>query len=194
MAHHRIAALALASVTALALTGCAGAAAPAPAKTTAAAAPSTGAAPATGDVIAGTNYRYAVPEGWGDPGPIDGFDPDSFAADLDDADGFSDNINVVLSPAGLVTADQVETLGAQELTDAGAQDVAVQPRVPVAGSEAAHLSASLASGDTAYDVEQYYVNDDEQTYVVTFSFSPTVTDADREAVTGPVLASWQFTG
>ena len=156
-------------------------------------APATPAAEAAaGDTITGTGYSFAVPEDWGDPGAIEGFDPDSLAADLDDADGFADNVNVILSPAGVVTADQVETAGVTELEDAGAADVTVEPRLTVAGSEAAHLSAMFSSGDVSYAVEQYYLNSDDQTYIVTFSFSPEVADADRAAVSDAVLASWAW--
>lgn len=148
--------------------------------------------PADGDTISGTGYSFAVPEGWGDPGPIEGFDADSLAADLDDADGFADNVNVILSPAGKVELDQVESAGPGELEGGGATDVSVEPRVTVAGEEAAHISANLASGDTSYLIEQFYVNSDDQTYIVTFSFSPDVADADRQAVTDAVLASWAW--
>ncbi|WEK13539.1 MAG: hypothetical protein P0Y48_13940 [Candidatus Microbacterium phytovorans] len=148
--------------------------------------------PADGDTISGTGYSFAVPEGWGDPGPIEGFDADSLAADLDDADGFADNVNVILSPAGKVELDQVESAGPGELEGGGATDVSVEPRVTVAGEEAAHISANLASGDTSYLIEQFYVNSDDQTFIVTFSFSPDVADVDRQAVTDAVLASWAW--
>ncbi|QHC58904.1 hypothetical protein [Rathayibacter sp. VKM Ac-2760] len=151
------------------------------------------AAAATGEKITGTGYAYSVPEGWGAPDT----DPasmgaDTLAADLADTDGFADNVNVVLSPAGEVTADQVESAGVTELETAGATDVETNDRVVVAGSESAHLSATLAASGTSYNVEQYYVTDDGQTYVVTFSFSPTVDDDDREAVAESVLASWSW--
>lgn len=180
----KLAALALAAAVALGAAGCAAGGSASPAGPQA--------DPATGEVISGTGYHFSVPEDWGDPGPVEGFDPDSIAADLDDADGFSDNVNVILSPAGKVTPEQVETAGVKELEDAGATDVTVQPRVAVGGSESAHLSAALASSGAEYVVEQYYVSDSDQTYVVTFSFSPTVSEADRAAVTDPILASWEF--
>jgi hypothetical protein len=148
--------------------------------------------PASGDTITGTGYSYAVPEDWGDPGPVEGFDPDSFAADLDDADGFADNVNVILSPAGKVELEQVESAGPGELEGGGATNVTVEPRVTVAGTEASHISAGLASEGTEYLIEQFYVNSDEQTYIVTFSFSPDVADADRQSVTDAVLASWTW--
>jgi hypothetical protein len=38
------------------------------------------------------------------------------------------------------------------------------------------------------------VSSDDQTYIVTFSFSTDVSAADRTEVTDPVLASWEVTG
>ena len=179
---------AVAAATLLGLTACA---AGAPATDTA------GVAPATGELISGTGYTYSVPEGWADPGEVPGFSPDSIAADLDafvPGRQLADNVNVILSPAGKVTPEQVESAGVKELEGAGATDVTVQPRVKIAGQESAHLSAALASGGTTYAAEQYYVSNGDQTYVVTFSFSPTVGAKERVALAESVLASWKFTG
>ncbi|MBO0983732.1 hypothetical protein [Rathayibacter sp. SD072] len=151
------------------------------------------AAPAAGVEIAGDGYLYSVPEGWDvpdtDPSTIGA---DTLAADLTDTDGFSDNVNVVLSPAGAVTPEQVEGAGADELEGAGATDVEVRDRVQVAGAESAHLSAALTAQGASYSIEQYYLTQNEQTYVVTFSFSPTVEDDDREDLAESVLASWSW--
>lgn len=148
---------------------------------------------ASGDVISGTGYSFAVPEDWGVPDPIEGFDPDALAADLDDTDGFADNVNVILSPAGEVTPEQVESAGVDELEGAGATDVTIRDRVTIAGGESAHLSATLAAQGTEYAIEQFYTTSDGQTYVVTFSFSPTVSQGDRDALTDSVLATWTWT-
>jgi hypothetical protein len=147
---------------------------------------------AAGDVISGTGYSFAVPEDWGVPDPIAGFDPDALAADLDDTDGFADNVNVILSPAGEVTPEQVESAGVDELEGAGAKDVTVRDRVTIAGGESAHLSATLESQGVEYAIEQFYTTGDGQTYVVTFSFSPTVSQADRDALTDSVLTTWTW--
>jgi hypothetical protein len=148
---------------------------------------------ATGPTITGDGYSYSVPEGWAEPTePIPGFDPDSLAFDEADADGFSDNVNVILSPSGEVTTEQVETLGVDELENAGASDVTVLDRVQIAGAESAHLAAGTSSGEIEYLIDQFYPTHDGQTYVVTFSFSPTVTQADRDEVTSSVLASWAW--
>ncbi|MFE1645979.1 hypothetical protein [Microbacterium sp. P01] len=176
-------------IASLALTGCASASSTDSSESSA---PEVTTAPASGTTITGTGYSFAVPEGWDIPEGEKPAGVDSLAADLTDTDGFADNVNVVLSPAGEVTPEQVETQGVSELEDAGAADVTVQDRVTVAGSESAHLSASLAASGTDYQIEQYYVSQDGQTYVVTFSFSPTVGDADRTDLSESVLAGWTW--
>ncbi|MET0812683.1 MAG: hypothetical protein ABWY03_06485 [Microbacterium sp.] len=151
------------------------------------------AAPATGDTITGDGYSFVVPEGWADPQQeIPGFDPDSFAANMQDTDGFADNVNVLKSPAGFVSADQVETLGLKELETVGATDVAVNDRVSVAGSESAHISAAMTSDGVSYVVDQYYVSTDDQTYIVTFSFSDTVPAAERQQISESILVTWTW--
>lgn len=151
-------------------------------------------APATGAEISGTGYTYNVPEGWAKPSqPTPGFDPDSLASDTTDDDGFMDNVNVILSPAGEITPEQVETAGVAELEQAGATDVSAEDRTTIAGNESAHLKAGMSVGTNAYTIDQFYVSDDDQTFIITFSFSPDVSDEDRAAVTGPTLASWTWT-
>jgi hypothetical protein len=171
---------------ALALVGCSAVAPSAPAPTITAKA-------ATGPTISGTGYTFAVPEDWGVPDPVPGFDPDALAADLDDTDGFADNVNVILSPAGAVTADQVETAGVDELKNGGAKDVTVRDRVTIAGAESAHLAASLDTAGEEYAIEQFYATNDGQTYIVTFSFSPSVSQGERDDIADSILASWTWT-
>jgi hypothetical protein len=155
--------------------------------------PTISAAPATGETVAGDGYGFSLPEGWtttDDPSLVG--QADTLAYDSADTDGFADNVNVLLSPAGEVTPDQVETQGVEEFKDGGSTEVAVDDRIMIAGSESAHLSGPLSSGGADYYIEQFYPNHDGQTYVVTFSFSEAVSDADRAAVTDAVLASWTW--
>lgn len=117
---------------------------------------------------------------------------DTLAADLTDADGFADNVNVLLSPAGEITPDQVESQGVDELEAGGASAITVKDRITVAGSESAHLSAGLTSSGVDYQIEQFYLTHDGSTYVVTFSFSPSVADTDRDLLAESVLAGWTW--
>jgi hypothetical protein len=159
----------------------------------AASVPTISAAPATGETVSGDGYSYNLPEGWAisdDPTLVG--QADTLAYNPADADGFADNVNVLLTPSGEVTPDQVETQGVQEFKDSGSTDVVVDDRVTIAGSESAHLSGPLTNAGASYFIEQYYPSHDSQTYVVTFSFSDTTSEADRATVTDAVLASWQW--
>lgn len=147
--------------------------------------------PAAGETITGSGYSYVVPEGWGVPAQsVPGFTPDTLAANLQDTDGFADNVNTLKSPAGVVAPEVVESAGVEELKSVGATDVIVGERVLVAGAESAHLSTELTNSGTTYGVEQYYVSNAEQTYVVTFSFSQTVPAEERVRIAESVLVTW----
>lgn len=186
----------LAIAVAVTLTGCAS---PAPAATpkslsTPKPAPTIDAEPATGMEVVGDGYSYSVPEGWGD----NGFDASAFGADtfvfkLDDADDFIDNINVVKSLTPLRNADAIEGAAKAELESSDqVTDVAVRDQVTVAGSEAVHLSATFSVEGSTYLTEQYFLTHGTAAWVVTFSFSTDVSEADRKSVTDPVLASWSW--
>lgn len=192
----RLTALALVAAASLALAGCSalpGTGSPGPGPEPAPSLAGPDAAPATGDTLTGDGYSYRVPEDWGaPPGPVPGFDPDSLAADLDDTDGFADNLNVILAPGPAVGADDIERVGVRELEGAGATDVAVEDRLAIAGEESAHLSAMLASNGSTYRIDQFYPSHDGQTYVITFSFSQDLPGDERDEVIGSILASWEW--
>ncbi|MET0767573.1 MAG: hypothetical protein ABWY50_08015 [Aeromicrobium sp.] len=196
----RVAALAI--VSTLTLAGCGGSDSEgeeAPAKDSTSAAPSD--APAdeaetpSGDTIEGTGYSYAVPEGWSTPEQdIPGTEQtDSFAADLTDTDGFSDNVNVIrLDPAPLDDLDQLEDGLTAELEGAGSKDVTVGDRVEIDGDEAVAISSSQTQAGAEYLTDQFNAIHDGVSYVVTFSFSDTVSEADRQDLAASVLASWKW--
>lgn len=187
------AAAGLALTAALALTGCA-----APEPEPASPQPESSApavAPAAGETVEGDAYAFATPEGWGFPEDApEGYDESMFSADLADTDDdFTDNLNVITSPAGEITPDQVESDGVAELENVGATDVTVLDRVTAGGVESAHLTAGFASPEgVEYTIDQYYLTDAGQTHIITFSFSPDVPQADRDALAQSVLATWQW--
>ncbi|MTB88322.1 hypothetical protein H9L21_01660 [Aeromicrobium senzhongii] len=147
----------------------------------------------TGQEVSGTGYTFRAPEGWGDPPQeVPGMQLDSLVVDLGDDDGFNDNLNVLLSPAGPMKASQAETAGKNELTGIGASDVKVHDRTEVAGRETAHLSAGMSLNDAVYEIDQYYIAGEDQTYVATFSFSKTASADQRQAAIDHVLNSWSW--
>ncbi|WP_029145629.1 hypothetical protein [Microbacterium luticocti] len=150
-------------------------------------------APATGEKVTGDGYSFTVPEGWGFPEQgVPGQTAKTFAADLTDDDGFADNVNVLASPAGKLTAEQIESLGVKELKNSGVAKVDVLGRVTIAGSPSPHLSADFSTRGIDYRIDQYYATNDTQTYVVTFSSSRSVSQADRDARAESVLATWAW--
>jgi hypothetical protein len=150
------------------------------------------ATPAAGIAIVGDGYTYSVPEGW-EQQDAAAAGADTLALDVAGPSGFATNVNVLLSPAGLITADEVESVVADELEGGGATDVELLDRVTVAGSESAHVTGVLTASDLTYRIHQYYVSDDSQTYVVTFSSSEDeVSDDEAVGIAESVLASWTF--
>lgn len=147
--------------------------------------------PATGQTQTGTGYSFAVPEGWTVPEGMSVPGVDLLVADVTDADGFSDNVNVVLAPAGVLTPDAVEVEAVAEMTTV-ASEVETRDRVMVAGVESAHLAAVSTAAGLEFQIEQYYVSNASQTFVVTFSFSTTVSQVDRDVLSESVLATWTW--
>lgn len=192
----RRASAALVLAAGLGLAGCTGQSAPTSPSTPAAPAPESEAvefAPASGDTVTAEQYSFTLPEGWGFPdGAPDGFDETTFAADLQDTDGYSDNLNILVSPGGEVTSEQVEQAGVAELEGAGATEVKALDRVTAAGSESAHLTARVEQSDIPYVIDQYYLVDAGQTYIITFSSSIDAPQAERDVVAQSVLVTWQW--
>lgn len=99
----------------------------------------------------------------------------------------------MLAPGDGIPANWTEWIGANDLVAVGAQDVLVRHPVIVAGAETIHLSAILDADGSAFQLEQFYIRTDAQTYIVAFGFSSTVPLAERDALTQSVLASWVWT-
>ncbi|MFS0868255.1 hypothetical protein AB3M83_13085 [Microbacterium sp. 179-B 1A2 NHS] len=187
------AAAGLVLASAIALAGCS-TAAPEVEESQAPTASAPAVAPAAGGTVEGDAYVFSTPEGWGFPEEApEGYDETMFSADLTDTDDFTDNLNVITSPAGEITPEQVESDGVAELENVGATDVTVLDRVTAGGVESAHLTAGFASPEgVEYTIDQYYLTDAGQTHIVTFSFSPDVPQEDRDALAQSVLATWQW--
>jgi len=152
----------------------------------------TGVAPATGSVVSGDGYSYTIPVGWAQQDAALAPGTDTVAADGAPTGPFANNVNVVLSPAGAFTPDNVEAAAGNELETAGATEVQVLDRVTVAGEETAHVTAVMTVSDLTYRIHQYYVTSDDQTYVVTFSAAVDVPDEEMISTAESVLATWTW--
>jgi hypothetical protein len=147
---------------------------------------------ATGDTISGTGFSFNAPEGWTDAKEVL---PTALAvaANRGDSDGFSDNINVIEDKTIVdVDRDDLEKAVKRVLEGVNAQDVTIKDPVEVDGEEAVTVAASLEQNGTKYLTEQFAVSHDGKGYVVTFSFSDTVSEDDRDDLTESVLETWKW--
>lgn len=148
-----------------------------------------------GRTVEGTDYSYSLPDGWEVPTQdIPGTEQtDSFAADLTDTDGFSDNINVIrLDPAPVDDLDDLEKGLTDELEKAGSQDVSVRDRTEVDGDETVHIASTQSQQGKQYLTEQYNAIHDGVSYVITFSYSDTVSENDRDDISESILDTWKW--
>jgi hypothetical protein len=150
------------------------------------------AAPATGANVAGDGYSFAAPEGWIEQDNSVAPGTDTVAVDSAPTGPFASNVNVVLSPAGAFTPDEVEAAAGTELETSGATDVSILDRLTVAGSESAHITAVMSINGLTYRIHQYYVTNEDQTYIVTFSTDESVPDEDATGIAESVLATWTW--
>jgi hypothetical protein len=142
--------------------------------------------------VSGDGYSYTIPVGWAQQDAALAPGTDTVAADSAPTGPFGNNVNVVLSPAGAFTPDNVEAAAGNELETAGATEVEVLDRVTVAGEETAHVTAVMTVSDLTYRIHQYYVTSDDQTYVVTFSAAVDVPDEESISTAESVLATWTW--
>jgi hypothetical protein len=164
-------------------------------KDTSSAAPASTEDPATGGKVTGKGYSFNAPEDWKKPTQdIPGTEQtDTFVADLTDDDGFADNINVIrLDPAPIKEAGALEKALVKELEGAGAKKVTVRDRIQMDGDTAVHIASEFTQSGATYLTEQYDAIHDGVSYVVTFSFSTDVPQADRAKTAGSVLATWKW--
>lgn len=151
------------------------------------------AAPATGPEADLPDYSFKLPEGWEEVTDEDfGAEIDFVALDSEGAtDNFANNLNVLQSPAGDIPLEMVEESGTDELEASGASEVEVHDRVLVAGAEASHISAYMEEAGEYY-TNQFYMPHDGNAYVMTLSFAPDMSDADRLDIAGSILATWSW--
>ncbi len=178
---------ALAVVVALLLTGCS-----AQPQTQEDAPAVSGIAPASGPVVSGDGYSFNAPEGWEETDPSGAPGTDVIAWDANPEGDFADNVNVVISPAGLVPLDAVEAGTVQELEAVGAENITVKDRLTLNGAELTHLAASMTVQGLTYQAEQFAINSDSQTYLITFSFRESVPESERVELAESVLVTWSF--
>jgi hypothetical protein len=159
---------------------------------TSSSAPALEATPATGATVTSDGYSYSIPESWAEQDATAAPGADTIALDSNVVGDFANNVNVVLSPNGAFTPDEIEDTVKDELESGGGENVEVHDRLTVAGGETAHVTASTSASGVNYYIHQYYLTNDDQTYVVTFSFGETVPDEEAVDIAESILASWTW--
>jgi hypothetical protein len=145
----------------------------------------------SGTEITTDEFTYTVPPGWEESEESRAL---SLAIDLQDKDGFSDNINVVRdNTVAAVDGDQLEKSVENVLQSVNATGISVKDRIEIDGEEAVHVGAVFESNGKKYRTEQYAVSHRDKGYVVTVSFSPDVPEAQRDTVSESILATWSWT-
>lgn len=150
------------------------------------------AAPATGVLIKGTGYSFNAPAGWAPPQRA--VQADAYAVSPKaDAKGFYDTINVQLGDPVTDPLDVFEMGSVQYLEQAqSATNVAIRPRIAVAGSTGVHMSSVQTHQGHAEWSEQFMVTRNGTGYTITFAFDPAESQSAREALFESVLASWKW--
>jgi hypothetical protein len=152
-------------------------------------------APATGMLIkgGGGGYTFRVPVGW--TIPRDAPQADAYAISAKpDAAGVYDTVNVLPAPATGDTLDQIEQNGVSYLEQVmGATHVQVRPHVMVAGVERVHISSQRTQNGITEWNEQYILQHSGIAFTVTFAFTASEPQAEREALAESVLATWTWT-
>lgn len=151
--------------------------------------------PATGPEIPADDFTFNAPVGWkaNDGSNVPSINFLALAVATDDTDGFSDNVNVISDPT-LTRVDNVDDLGkaVEKVLTGVAKDVEILDPVTVDGDGAAVASATFNQGDISYRTRQYAVTHDDRGYIVTFSYSKDVPEAEQRSIADSVMASWSW--
>ena len=154
---------------------------------------SSSAAPAVGDIQETKYFSYRAPKGWKGPASPVVSGPVSVVGDTDDHDGFTDNINVIrIDPPPAATADALEKAAVLELKGGHATDIKVLPQQKIDGTPAVHITSGFSQNGVKYLINQFTMLHGNVAYVVTFSYSNTVTPKRENSVAQSVMATWKW--
>ncbi|MEV7397740.1 hypothetical protein [Aeromicrobium sp. NPDC092404] len=145
--------------------------------------------PADGNAVSNDDFSFSVPDGWEESETR----AVSLAVDVEDSDGFPDNINVVSDDTFLdLEGADLEDAAEDILGDASATRITTHEAVEIDGEEAVHTSAYFELGTPKYRAEQYVVSHDDKGFVITLSFSPDVPAAERRDISTSILTTWTW--
>ncbi len=139
----------------------------------------------------GDGYGFDTPRGWQDAtARFRALQPtiDLAVVETEVADGYADNVNVIVSPwTGSIGALQEQ--GLAELASV-ADDSRSLGRVTIAGVRAGHVLSSITFGKMVVASEQFFALADGRATIITFSVDRAKSDAQRRRTVAAVLDSW----
>lgn len=159
---------------------------------------STGEPPAGGGaVIKGKGYSFTAPGDWSDQ--TDFFKRvqpavDRAAAETKPKDGFANNVNVLVAPAGPDAGKSLDELAAALKAGLAqfANNVKELPRTELDGVEALRQAGRATIFKNNVTVEQITAMIGDDLYNVTVTMRVTTPAAERKAAAEAVIASWRW--
>jgi hypothetical protein len=141
--------------------------------------------------VLGDDYSFRVPAGWRDyTKQLDDDRVDRAAASTR---GSRSSVNVILTDQSITNGQidaVLQTIRGEILPTAPAYEVL--PERTVAGARAGHLAGLRTQDGAKYWLEQFVFGHGAHTYIVSFSFSPTVRERVRSRTIDSILATWRW--
>lgn len=154
------------------------------------------ASPDVGTLVGSDIFAVTLPIGWTQ---IDGVGEDAlFAVSNQAPNDIPTSLNVVedltlvqMSPDQLA-AERIESLNTGGDGTPPPTDVTEVGEYEVDGEQGLRIRYMTEVTDVSMRAEEISVSHDETAYVITFSFSPTVTEGDRDKTIASVMDSWTW--
>ncbi|MGJ9422519.1 hypothetical protein [Aeromicrobium sp. CF3.5] len=154
------------------------------------------ASPDVGTLVGSDIFAVTLPIGWTQTGGVG--EDTLFAVSNQAPDDIPTSVNVVedltlvqMAPDQL-SAERIESLSTGGRGTPPPTDVTEVGEYEVDGEQGLRVSYLQDVTDVSMRSEEISVSHDETAYVITFSFSPTVTEGDRNKTIASVMDSWTW--
>ncbi|WP_154402925.1 hypothetical protein [Nocardioides speluncae] len=150
-----------------------------------------------GSTITGKGYSFTAPGGWSDQtAHFKRVQPavDKAAAEPRPKEGFANNVNVLVVPAGPDAGKSLDELAPALRSGLSqfANDVKVLPRTELDGIEAHRQAGRATLFKNEVAVEQIAVIVGDELYNITVTMRMSTPAAERKAAADAVIASWRW--
>ena len=143
------------------------------------------------DAVGTDDFSFITPDGWEDiSDEVSG--AEIAYRDDEPVNGFAANVNVIRTSGPKMSVEDLEEAGIAELEAGGFQDVAADDPYEVDGEESPVVTSLATQEGVTYQTRQYYAQYDGAYYIITFSFSPDVDDAEVVDVSESIIDSWRW--